>query len=518
MRDELRRARETAARMLGERSRREGAWKEARKWICPWRGRFAGDEDAYDRGGEELALFTGAASQSVLRGASGITSGMTPRNISWFKPAFADDILMEAAGARRWLDELDSRMKDCLSRGGFYQAIQNFNTDLLWAGCALLYAERDAGGLRYESVQIGTFCVSLDKNSMPAAVSRTLNLTVSEAARIFGRERLTEASASKLERDPFATIEINHFVRDEDGKISSLWYESGSGDKLLRKSFYYEMPYFFANWNDGATPYGTGPGDECLADARQMDLLERHKLAGLGRLSDPPVVAHPSLKDAVDLEPGGITWANENMRIEPLLDLSPYAQAMRWLQEEIQVVRQRLDQGLMASIFASIPLDQRPRDMSATEFLERKREALQQLGPVISAYEPRALIPCLFRTLHTLYRAGEIPPPPENLEGLDLPMKIEFVSPLANALRQTSAETARALFQSAAEIFQATRMPEVFDKVDVDQLIDELATGLGAPGSIIRSDEEVAEIRERRRQEEARRAEAMLMESSGERP
>ncbi|MBD5608314.1 MAG: hypothetical protein HDQ93_05625, partial [Desulfovibrio sp.] len=52
MSDELRRAREIGSRMMAERSKREAAWREARKWICPWRGRFTGDEDLYDRGPE----------------------------------------------------------------------------------------------------------------------------------------------------------------------------------------------------------------------------------------------------------------------------------------------------------------------------------------------------------------------------------------------------------------------------------------------------------------------------------
>ena len=159
-----------------------------------------------------------------------------------------------------------------------------------------------------------------------------------------------------------------------------------------------------------------------------------------------------------------------------------------------------------------MPLDQRPRDMSATEFLERKREALQQLGPVMSAYEPNVLTPLLWRVAGILDRAGLMPPPPESLTGMPLPMKIDFVSPIANALRQTGAETTRALVQDVLLIAQAD--PQVLDKVDLDQAVDELATGLGAPGKILRADADVAVLRQQRAQAQAAQMQDMAAQQA----
>lgn len=497
-----------ASHMDGLRSRREPVWRELRRWICPWRGLFS--DKAYERAmSEDVDRFTYQASSAVLRGASGMTSGMTPRNISWFKPCFSEAALMEKAGAREWLDRLDNRMKDCLAAGGFYQAIQNFNLDLLWAGCALLYSEKDEP-IRFESVQVGTYSVITGQSMRLDAVHRTLSLSVSEAAELFGKERLCEASQRLLAEKPYEALNAHHLCQRQGKSVKSVWWEEG-GKEPLREAAYKEMPYFFTVWNEGITPYGTGPADECLADARQMDILERRKLAGLGKLVDPPVSCPPQLKEMVDLSPGAINVASERELIKPIMDLSPYAASLRYLQEEIQTVAHRLEGGLMASIFASMPLDQRPRDMSATEFLERKREALQQLGPVISAYEPTVLVPLLFRTANCLDRAGLTPPLPPSLQGIPLFMKMDFISPMANALRQTGAETTRALFHDVAGIFQATQNQEIFDKIDMDQMIDELASGLGAPGSIVRADEDVEALRKARAQMRAQQEQLALM-------
>lgn len=505
--------------MQQHRTHREQRWRALQTWICPTRGIFEFAGQRYETP-EENVRFTQAASSATLRGASGMTSGMTPRNVAWFKPDFADAQIIEAHGAREWLDEVGARMRDCLGNGGFYQAIQAFNIDLLWAGCALIYAEKDDSTiLHFDSCQIGTFCVETDRHGLLVATARRLKFTIRELVNEFGEEAVCEATRSKLATSPYEYVTVWHLCKMEEGGrfpvASYFWEENGASDKFLRKSGFEEMPFFFTCWHESTTPYGTGPGDEALPDSLQMDELERRKLQGLARLTDPPLQAPFKWKD-INLEPGMITWTDGRGQLSPIFDMSSYAHAFGQLREEIITVKQRLEQTLYAAIFTSMPLDQRPRDMSATEFLERKREALQQLGPVISAYEPNVLTPLLWRVFMSLDRKGLIPKLPQALQGISLNMKMEFVSPMANALRQTSAETTRALFQDVAMMAQASQNPEILDKIDMDQMADELATGLGCPGSVIRSDEEVAQIREQRAQAQQQQQQIMMRQQAAQ--
>ncbi len=508
-----------ASHLKAARTPREEEWLHLSRWICPYRGIFT-DEDLAPRGKRRNPkAFLSSTTQALLKGASGITSGMTPRNVSWFEPDFDDPNMCEASGARVWLDEVDRRMKAVLAEGGFYQAIQAFNTDLLWSGCALLYSEMSpVSTMRYECVQVGTFCVELDADGRLDAVTRTMAWTPARMAQQFGKDALCEDTRQKLEKSPYDLIRVTHCVRRRDirdpGKLdkkhmpweSYFWEESGKD--FLHEGGFNEMPFFFAVWHEGQTPYGTGPGDEALPDSRQIDSMEHSKLEGMAKLINPPVQFPERMKGRLRLEPNGMTPVPENIAISPIFDLSPYAHAMQYLQEELMNVGQRIEKELMASIFVSMPLDQRPKDMSATEFLERKREALQQLGPVISAYEPNVLTPLLERTAAALDRAALLPPPPPSLQGFPLIMKVDFVSPLANALRQTGAETTRALLQDVMALAQI--QPEVLDKVDLDQVIDELATGLGVPGKIIRADADVEQIRQQRAQQQAAMQQQMM--------
>lgn len=505
--------------MKGEGKRREARLYELARYLCPWRGRMPGREgrDFYE--GEGPEIFNGCAVDAVLRGASGMTSGMTPRSIAWFRPGFTETALLERSGAREWLDDLNLKMGQALAEGGFYQAIQNFNIDLLWSGSGLLYVEEGAKSLlEFSCVQPGGYCVRVDTLGGIECVARKISLSLGEAAKRFGEGALSAKSRGRLAKNPLEPMTIWHMCwpdRDAEKdagnprKVASVYLEEG-GKEYLSTGAFYEMPYFFTVWNEGHTAYGTGPGDNVLADAKQLDTLERCKLEGLDMLAHPPSMAPAEMKD-VDLSPGAVNFMSGQQIIRPILDLQPFATSLANIQNEIGIVRQRLETGLMASVFSSMPLNQRPAGMSATEFLERKREALQQLGPIMSAYEPRVLSPLLARVAMAIERAGFAPPVPESLAGIELFMKMDFISPMANALRQTGAETTRALFGDVAQMASATGRADLLDKINLEQMVDELATGLGAPGSVIRSDEDVEKIRADRAKQQAASQEQAAM-------
>ncbi|WP_297229163.1 portal protein [uncultured Desulfovibrio sp.] len=511
-----------ASHLDGLRSARMGRWQELARWLAPHRGVFDGEltTDRGERRNSEAFLSIGSA--ALRKGAAGLTSGMTPRNAPWFEAAFRNGDLWEMSGAPAWLDEVNARMDSALNAGGFYQAIHSFNTDLLWAGCALLYVEADeTTDIRCECIDIGSFSVGMDTGGRLDSVVRRIRMTPARMAQIFGKDNLSDATRKALETAPYSPVEVIHVVRRRDmrdpGKLdaksmpwASYFWEPG-GEDFLREGGYMEMPYFFTTWN-ACGLYGTGPGDDALSDIRQIDKMERDKLVGLAKLVSPPVAAPIQYKDAVCLHPHAVNYVASNDAIRPIIDLAPWASAFQYLQAEVQNVAGRIEDELLASVFASVPLDQRPRDMSATEFLERKREALQQLGPVMSAYEPNVLTPLLWRVAGMLDRKGVMPPPPESLLGMPLAMKIDFVSPIANALRQTGAETTRALVQDVLALAQAD--PQALDKLDIDQAVDELATGLGAPGKVIRADADVLAIRQQRAQAQAAQSENMAMQQA----
>ncbi len=499
------------------RKEREKEWRELAEWILPHRGVFEGEAEA-DKPRNTRAI-NRAAVRSLKRGAAGLTSGMTPASLPWFRYGFTNPEHAEIEGARAFADSVDTLTRLTLQEGGFYQAIHEFNMDLLGFGCALLYAEHtmfaeDKPVMRFECVPTGSYAVALDAEKTLDAVVRRLRYSARQLAEMFGAENLATATKQKLEKSPYSQVEVVHVVRRRESLVerednqnmpfASYLYEAHAqeGEGFLRESGYREMPYFFASWEGGRGLYGTGCGDDALPDARQIDAMERKKLIGLDKMIDPPMRKPIGFKGRLNTMPGGENPVSREQSegLLPLYQVN-FAPALAAVQSEIQNVMHRIDETLQASLFAAMPLEQRPPGMSATEYLERKREALQLMGPTLAAYEPQVLTRLLRRVARVLDRENLLPPLPfglalvRSLEGLRL--DTQFISPIAQAMRQTGAETTRALVADALQLAQAD--PRVLDKLDLDQAIDEMATGLGAPGRVIRSDAEVARLREERR-------------------
>lgn len=507
----LKEAQQFATHLVRDKVLREKEWRHLAKWLAPHRGMFTGEDDRMFSTRRNPFAFLTTQIQCIQRGAAGITSGMTPRNASWFSLEFQDKKLAEISGARAWLDEVYNLMLITLRDGGYYQAIHACNTDLLWAGCFLLYAEKDTlNPIRFENVQIGSFTIALNEYQQLDAVCRTSIWTPARLVNTFGDKVLHPTTLKMLQDNPYDPIRVYQLVRKRNLRDStkmdsknmpyeSLFWEQG-GKNFLHVGGYEEMPFFFTSWNFGRNQYGTGPGDNALFDSQQLDELETRKLEALAKLTSPPVQASKNLKDIVRLGPNDINFVNANSTISPILDLNPISHSIQALQNEIEIVKNRLADTLQASIFMSMPLDQRPHDMSATEFMERKQEALQQLGPVMAAYEPNVLTPMLRRVQMTLDRAGLLPRPPESLRGVELATQTTFISPIANALRQNNLQAMQAAWQVVAQIAQI--QPDALDKLDTDQMLDEFASGLGVPGGVMRSDEDVAKMRQQRQEQQ----------------
>jgi hypothetical protein len=143
--------------------------------------------------------------------------------------------------------------------------------------------------------------------------------------------------------------------------------------------------------------------------------------------------------------------------------------------------------------------------------MERSQEKLLLLGPVVERHQTDILDPLIGRAFGLLARAGRLPPAPDVLAGRDL--KVEYVSALAQAQRLSAAQGVRQLAGDVSRF--AAMAPEVLDKIDFDQAVDELASIAGAPAGIVRSDEDVQLLRRERALKQAEQAGRALLESAG---
>lgn len=503
----------------GLRTKRLAQQYEIGRLILPSRGLFRGEETESLR---DANLFNPAAQRALRKAAAGMTQAITPASDPWFRHAFLSRADREATGGNEYVDTVDARIRAVLSAGSFYQAVHAFNKELLAFGCALLSCESSPRTVaRFACQTCGTYAVALDADRMLACVVRRLKMTPRELAERFGRDRLSDVTQKMLEDRPYAPVEVVHVVRRRENAdasrrdglnmpFASCWYEE-NGERLLHESGFRSMPFFFTVWEEARGIYGTGPGDEALADQKGIEAWELRKAVGIEKMIDPPLLAPGTLKRHVRAAPGEVvsdSAATQNNALRPLYEVN-FGPAVQYVQQEVQQISMRLEDVMMANIFANMSLETRPAGMTMTEYMDRRRRSAELMGPTVSAYEPRVLNPLIERVFALLDEAGMLPPPPDGLSEWAT-LSVSYQSPMAQMLEQSGAVATAQFMEQVAPLVQVN--PEIFDKLDTDQMVDELAQRMGVPASIIRSDEQVAAIRRQRAEAQAaQQAQAVAM-------
>ena len=105
-----------------------------------------------------------------------------------------------------------------------------------------------------------------------------------------------------------------------------------------------------------------------------------------------------------------------------------------------------------------------------------------------------------------------LPPPPKELQGLDL--SVEYISVMAQAMKLTGITGIERFMAFAGNLAQAK--PEVLDKVNFDQALDEYANMVGTPPSMVHDDDTVAKMRQQRAQQEQAMQQAAMAQQGAE--
>jgi hypothetical protein len=132
-------------------------------------------------------------------------------------------------------------------------------------------------------------------------------------------------------------------------------------------------------------------------------------------------------------------------------------------------------------------------NMTATEVVQRQEERMRVIGPVLGRLMNEMLKPLIDRVFSLMLRNEMLAIPPEILQGRDI--DIEYVSPLAKVQKSTSLNSTMKALEILLPLSQS--LP-VGDHLDADGLVRHVTDSLGVPKSVLKTNAEVAEIREQR--------------------
>ncbi len=488
-------------------------WRELQRYVVPRRGRFLGTAHDGGRGGklnQAILDTSGTAAARVL--ASGMMAGITSPARPWFRLTLADSDLADFPGARLWLDEAIKRMQRVIARSNIYDVLPVLYLELgVFGTAAVLLLEDFDDVVRAYPLTIGEYHLAASGRLAIDTLYRVFTMTVGQLCERFGREACSPRVQAlygegrlDVEIEVVHAIEPNHHhMHDSPLAMAmpwrSLWYEKGSdATQVLALSGFADFPAMCPRWDvTGNDVYGRGPGMDALPDIRTLQVQAKRRASMIDKATNPPMVGPVSLKhEASNLLPGGITYLAETseQRLRPAYEISP-----AWLQalaQETRDTREAVNRAFFVDLFLMVTQMQGVQPRNTLEIAERREEKMLMLGPVLERLHGELLDPMITRIFSVMQRRGLLPPAPPELEGRHL--EIEYVSVLAQAQKAVATAGIERLAGFVGTL--AGVKPDVADKFDFDQAVDEYADMLGVPARTIVPDERVAERRAARAQ------------------
>ncbi len=503
------------SQLKAERLSFEPHWRELSDFTRPRSTRFTATE--VNRGDRRNSKIIDPAAVMAARTlSSGMMSGITSPARPWFRLATPDRDLMDYGPVKLWLETVEQRMNEVFNRSNLYQSLPLMYEDLgTFATGAMAVVADPQRVIRTVPFPTGSFYIANGADLSVDTAVREFSMTVRQVITEFGMDAVSDTVKSQWNSGQYGQwVNVVHAVYPnldrQTGKLEakhkaykSVYYEANStDDKLLRESGYDEFPIMAPRWEvNGEDVYGSScPGMVALGSVKALQLLQRRKAQMIDKITNPPLQAPASIKSQrISTIPGGINYlpmADVNNQIKPLFQIP--ANGTNGLLEDIQDTRQIIDHAYFVDLFRMMQTVN-TRSMPVEAVAEMREEKLLMLGPVLQRLDSELLDKLINRTFSVMAENNLLPVPPDEMQGMQL--KVEYISVMAQAQKAIGVSSIERFIGFTSGIGQFK--PDALDKINVDETIDAYAASIGVPPSVVATNEQVAQIREQRAQQQA---------------
>lgn len=522
----------------------EPNWMEVRDLLLPYRHRIdLGDTNRGERRGSKIINSTAVEASNTL--ANGLAGQIVPSTEIWAKFTTPDPQLAEIGPVKWWLNILQSEFHRVVGESNAYLVWPTLFRDTAGYGTGAMSCEEDFESVFHcRNFLVGSYWLGTDHKNRANTFRRVYRTSVGQLVEKFGRRDPKTGApdwsnfsmhVKKLWDDgQYNTmVDVCHVVTPNEQydnskyhskykRYSSCYYEIGDcessknylekGEKelFLLESGTDEFPFMIGRWGvAGDDVYGIDcPGINSLGDNKQLQFSERKIDKAVDKMIDPPMGAPDYLKGKeIWGTPGKVTYYSQRdgkPGIHPLYQFDPRVDQQTLRNERIE---QRIKKAHFVDYFDMYE-NLEDRDRTAVEINSREAAKIVKLSPTLIQFNYGAINPFVDRVFIYMLRQQIIPPPPPELEGMRL--KVVYVSRLAQAQRAIGLSSTERVVSIALQV--AKVYPEVVDKIDWDQVIDEHADRAGAPPRIVVPDEVVAQRRAARAQAAAAERQAGVLE------
>lgn len=491
------------------RTLRESDLRDVSKYLMPNRGDFGSSTSLTSRG-----VFDTTGIEALKSLSSVIINGLTPPSMKWLTGSVDKGQFKGVKAVKDWLSAVEHYLLDNVFNevdSGFAQQNAQFIKDTLAYGTGCMFIERLEKQIIFTAIHLEQVYFFEDYTGKPDTVFRSYQMTPRQIEAKFGAENMSQGLIDRLETCPNDMEDCLHIVMPKKD------YERAGGvitrenvvhdfvsihmcqcDKhIMSIKGYYELPYIIARWDKRTNEiYGVGPGIDSLPNVLTANKIRRLLIAGVEfSIMPTTLVSDDSVIKPESIRPGAIIPVEFDQNGRPMMQTLNQQANLRDGEAILQSVRLEIK-----SAFFVDKLDQREgTPATATEILDNQQIRISLTGPHINRFESEYLSQIVERAFSLEQRAGTLPPPPPELDGMTV--KFKFQSPLSKAQRQQELLSLNKVFGATQIILQSH--PEVLDVYDPDKLQIYYSDLGGIPPEVMRSEAAFASVRNQRKEQQA---------------
>lgn len=485
--------------------------QEISRYLLPRSGRFiTSDRNIGTRRFNNILDSTGTRALRVL-GAGLMGGGSSPAR-PWFKLATPEPEMMQYQAVKQWLDDVTRLMFDVFQRSNTYRSLHSMYEELGAFGtacCLVLDDFEDV--IRLYPLTYGEYRLAAGPRGEIDTMYRKFDMTVANLVKEYGIDNCSLSVQNLYKNGTLgAWVTVMHCIeprsdRDPSKKDaanmawkSSYFEYGGDADKFLRVGGFKSFRVLAPRWSiAGGDIYGTGPGAESLGDIKQLQHQQLRKAEAIDYKTKPPTQSPTSMKNReINRLPGGNSFVDMTGPGGGIKTLFEVNLDLQHLLADIQDVRMRINDSFFVPIFMMMAQDNRS-NITATEVAERHEEKMLMLGPVLERVHNELLDPLVTITFERLLDAGLLPPPPQELQGVQL--NVEFISMLAQAQRAITTNSSDRFITGLLTVAQGK--PSVLNKLNENAWADDYAESLGVNPKIVNDADKVAALEQAQAQQ-----------------
>ena len=488
------------------RSIYESHWSDCYKYGAPERQQsFSTTQSQKSQREQERAeLVDSTAAESIQLLVSMIMSGVTPANTIWFQatPDGMDDISHITDG-ERWLEEVCQFMWRNIHAANFDSEAFETITDVSVAGWGILYTDinhKEGGGYVFESWSIGNcWIASSHPNGLIDTIYREHEMTALAMVNTYGESKCSTDVVNAATVEPDRRFKVLHVIQPRKTKGAgqlntdmpfASYHIDVSNKIMMKESGYQEFPCSVPRLRRlPNSVYGNGQMSVALPDAKTCNELVRQTL----RAADMQICGMWIAQDDGVLNPYTVKVGPRKVIVANSIE------SMKRLDDGVnfqiaEYMLNNLQNGIRKKLMADSLPPVGQQQMTATEINTRVEIIRQMLGPLYGRLQSEFLIPLLDRCFGLALRSGALGKPPQELWGANLSFK--FISPMARSQRLNEVVATEQFIASLAQMAGVDKT--VLDVVNFDAAANVVGKGRGVPQSIMRTDEEVQQLRDER--------------------